>query len=46
MTEGGYYKIAVDNDNTVSKEEYEKVFERAIKAETTLEQITKMLTNA
>ena len=42
MTEGGYYKIAIDDDS-VSREEYEKVLERAIKAETKLANIQAVL---
>ena len=43
MTEGGYYKIKEDDNNSVSKELYEKEKERRIKAETTLELIKKLL---
>lgn len=42
-TEGGYYKIAVDNENSVPREEYERVLERAIKAETKLANIQAVL---
>ena len=42
-TAGGYYKIALDNDNSVPREEYERVLERAIKAETKLANIQAVL---
>ena len=43
MTEGGYYKIKVDDNNSVSKDLYEKEKERRIKAETTLELVKSIL---
>ena len=43
LTEGGYYKIKVTDKNLVTREEYNKVLERAIKAETKLENIEKIL---
>ena len=38
-TKGGYYKIRVADKNLVTRAEYEKVLERAIRAETILENI-------
>ena len=43
MTEGGYYKIKEDDNNSVSKDLYEKEKERRIKAETTLELVKNIL---
>lgn len=43
LTEGGYYKIKVTDKDLVTREEYNKVLERAIKAETKLENIEKIL---
>lgn len=42
MTEGGYYKIAVD-DNSVPIEVYEEEKQRRIKAETKIDLLTKIL---
>lgn len=42
MTEGGYYKIAVDDDS-VSKEQYEQEKKKRIEAETTLQLLQKIL---
>ena len=41
-TEGGHYKIKVGGD-TVSRTEYEKLYERCIKAETQLENVRNIL---
>ena len=43
MTEGGYYKIKEDDNNSVSKELYEKEKERRIKAETKLDLLKTIL---
>lgn len=42
MTEGGYYKIAIDDDS-VSKELYEEEHRKRIEAETTLQLLQKIL---
>ena len=42
MTEGGYYKIAVDDD-TVTRETFEKEKQRRIEAETKLELMKSIL---
>ena len=42
MTEGGYYKIAVDDD-TVTRETFEKEKQRRIEAETKLELMRSIL---
>ncbi len=42
MTEGGYYKIAVDDDS-VPKETYEEEKQRRIEAENTIELFRKIL---
>lgn len=42
MTEGGYYKIATDNDS-IPKELFEEEQRRRIKAETTLQLLQKIL---
>ncbi len=42
MTEGGYYKIAVDDDS-VPKEVYEEEKQRRIEAETKIDLLTKIL---
>lgn len=42
MTEGGYYKIAIDDDS-VSKEEYEKLNEKYLKLLSKCENIQKIL---
>ncbi len=42
MTEGGYYKIAVDDDS-VSKEQYEEEHRKRIEAETKLQLLKNIL---
>lgn len=42
MTEGGYYKIATDNDS-IPKEQFEEEQRRRIEAETTLQLLQKIL---
>ena len=42
MTEGGYYKIAIDNDS-ISKEQFEEEKRKRIEAETTLQLLEKIL---
>ena len=42
MTQGGYYKIAIDDDS-VSKEEYEKLNEKYLKLLSKCENIQKIL---
>lgn len=42
MTEGGYYKIATD-DNSISLEQFEEEKKKRIEAETTLELLQKIL---
>ncbi len=42
MTEGGYYKIAVDDDS-VPKEQFEKERQKRIEAEATLQLLQKIL---
>lgn len=41
MTEKGYFKIALEDDS-VPKEKYQEMYERAIAAETKLQNILKM----
>ena len=42
MTEGGYYKIAVDDDS-VSREEYDKVCRKLTEKETTIQLLKNIL---
>lgn len=42
-TKGGYYKIRETDKDLVSREEYNKVLERAIEAETKLASIEKII---
>ncbi len=43
LTQGGYYKIKITDKNLVSREEYNRMLERAIRAETKLANIEKIL---
>lgn len=42
-TDGGQYRIKITDDNTVSKELYERTLKRAIEAENTLKIIQNIL---
>lgn len=45
MTEGGYYKIPVYEDDVVSKEEFEEEKRKRIAAETTLNLLKQVICN-
>ena len=43
MTKGGYYKIQLDDEDTVPRNLYEETLQRAVRAETKLESIQAVL---
>lgn len=43
MTKGGYYKILLDNEDSVPRKLYEETLQRAVRAETKLENIQAVL---
>lgn len=43
MTKGGYYKILLNNEDSVPRKLYEETLQRAVRAETKLENIQAVL---
>lgn len=43
MTKGGYYKILLDDNDSVPRKLYEETLQRAVRAETKLESIQAVL---